>query len=105
MSEVTPFQEQVDLIRGWTFTDRSDSHMIRALIRFPNGRGASVIQGEYSYGGPQGLYELAVVDENGVLDYSTPITDDVLGYLTEDDVMETLEKIAALPPEIKEVEE
>lgn len=100
----TTFQEQVALNRDWTITDRSDENMVRALVKFPNGRGASVIRGAFSYGGPLGLYELGVVDEQDTLDYSTPITDDVLGYLDEDDVMELLDRIAALPPKGKEVE-
>ena len=69
---------------------------VRAIMEFPNGYHASVIKSEFSYGGDTGLYELAVCDENGVT-YDTPITDDVLGYLTESDVDEILGKILDLP--------
>jgi hypothetical protein len=65
-------------------------------IAFPNGYGASVVRTPYSYGGDSGLYELAVL-RGGALCYDTPITDDVLGYLREEAVTETLAKIAALP--------
>jgi hypothetical protein len=66
---------------------------------FPNGYGASVVCGPYTYGGPEGLWELAVVNHSGNnLLYDTPITDDVVGYLTEDEVSDLLGKIAALPP-------
>jgi hypothetical protein len=73
---------------------------IQAIVKFKNNYGASVIKHEYSYGGKQGLYELAVTqyDENGDWDicYDTPITDDVLGYLTEDDVTDYLTQIEQL---------
>ena len=39
-------------------------HNFAKLIFFPNGFGASVISGKYSYGGPEGLYELAVLRGN-----------------------------------------
>ena len=32
----------------------------------------------------KGLYEIAVLDSDGDLCYSTPITDDVIGYANED---------------------
>ena len=32
----------------------------------------------------KGLYEIAVLDSTGDLCYSTPITDDVIGYATEE---------------------
>ncbi len=69
---------------------------IQAKITFENGRGASVIRSIHSYGGFQGLYELAVLDKNGHLDYTTPLTSDVMGYLTEDDVTEALTAIEAM---------
>jgi hypothetical protein len=65
-------------------------------ITFDNGYGASVVKHQYSYGGDKGLYELAVLDKNGDLCYSTPITNDVIGYLREQDVTEVMEKIQQL---------
>ena len=68
-------------------------------IYFDNGYGASVVKGQYTYGGSQGLYELAVLKgtpEESELCYETPITEDVLGYLTEADVTEALRQIQEL---------
>ena len=61
-------------------------------ITFDNGFGASVVKHDFSYGGKDGLYELAVIDKKGDLTYSTPITDDVVGYLNEDEVTGLLEQ-------------
>jgi len=73
---------------------------IQAIVKFENNYGASVVKHDYSYGGKQGLYELAVIkyDENGDWNicYDTPITDDVLGYLTEDNVTNYLTQIEQL---------
>ena len=67
---------------------------------FPNGYGASVIKHLGSYGYNQNLFELAVlkkVTENEYeLCYNSPITDDVIGCLTNEDVLEYLEKIKKL---------
>jgi hypothetical protein len=65
-------------------------------IQFENGWGASIVKHQYSYGGPNGLYELAVLDSNGELSYESPITDDVLGYLSEDDVARYVNEIKNL---------
>lgn len=74
---------------------------VQAKKFFANGYGASVIQSRYSYGGDEGKYELGVYegdDASHCLTYETPVTDDVLGYLTEDDVTKALAEIEALPP-------
>ena len=68
---------------------------IQARINFDNGYGASVIKSPFSYGGNQDLYELAVIKDNAIC-YDTPITDDVIGYLTEDDVTKYLCQIQEL---------
>ena len=69
---------------------------VMSRIIFENGYGASVVQTFFSYGGDKGLYELAVLDSDGKLTYETPVTDDVEGYLTEDDVTKLMEQIQSL---------
>ena len=65
---------------------------------FPNGYAGSVVKGPYTYGGDKDLWELAVMDDNTKdLCYDTPITDDVLGYLTDNEVDDYLSEIKALP--------
>jgi hypothetical protein len=68
---------------------------------FDNNRGASIIND--GNGRHAGLYELAVLDEDGDLDYTTPITSDVIGWLTEDQAYELLLQIATLEPIVKEI--
>ena len=68
-------------------------------FHFPNNYGASVIRGPHSYGGPQGLYELAVLRKrrkHWEITYKTPITSDVLVNLGYDDVVKYLEEISKL---------
>jgi hypothetical protein len=69
---------------------------VQARITFDNGYGASVVKTPYSYGGKDGLYELAVLDTDGHLTYDTPVTNDVIGYLRDIDVTEVMEKIQQL---------
>jgi hypothetical protein len=67
-------------------------------FRFPNGYQASVVRGPYTYGGREGLWELAVLDRRGALCYDTPITPDVVGWLEVEQVVDLLRRIEALPP-------
>lgn len=72
---------------------------VQHRFRFPNNYGASVIKGPYSYGGPQGLWELAVKKFDGddwELCYDTVITNDVIGHNTEAEIEALLERIKAL---------
>jgi hypothetical protein len=69
---------------------------VQAIERFENGYGASIVKTPFSYGGKDGLYELAVFGNDGHITYDTPITNDVLGYLSEQDVTEILIKIQQL---------
>jgi hypothetical protein len=66
-----------------------------AKVKFKNGYGASVLRGGPFYT-TNGTFEIAVVDDNG-LNYDTPITDDVVGYLSEPAANQILENIEALP--------
>lgn len=78
------------------FITYEDIEGVGGKIVFDNGYGTSVVRHKYSYGGKDGLYELAVLDKDGELTYDTPITDGVMGYLTPDDVTEILIQIQDL---------
>lgn len=82
---------------------REGHHQI--LHRFDNGYGASVVQGPYTYGGPEGLWEIAVIKWDGdefYLTYSTTITNDVLGHVDESGIPEILSQIESLSVNEKE---
>lgn len=68
----------------------------QVIFEFENGYGASVITGSIAYGGLNGLFEIAVT-RNGYLCYDTPITNDVIGYLTIDEALKVLDDIEKLP--------
>ena len=79
--------------------ERAVSDGIQKLYFFENGYGASVIRHSGSYGYESGLWELAVIkgsEKDWGLDFDTPITDGVTGYLNDEDVEELLEKIEGL---------
>ncbi len=91
---------------GETYTD----HREQRVYRFHNNYGASVVRRSYvsqeyqyqygSYGHFEGLWELAVIawedETEWHIAYDTPITEDVLGWLSEEEVDEVLGKIRKL---------
>lgn len=72
----------------------------RYEVRYPNGFAASIIKNFGSYGAEADLWEVAVLHQDGegvwVPTYDTDITDDVLGYLSEADVVTVCNRIRAL---------
>ncbi|MCK5601132.1 hypothetical protein KAR91_04630 [Candidatus Pacearchaeota archaeon] len=66
------------------------------IYKFKNEMGASVVCSPYSYGGDNGLLELAVLDKDGSLDYSTSVTGDTEGHLTAEKAAELLDQIEGL---------
>lgn len=71
---------------------------IIARTVFDNEYGVSVVRSQFSYGGKMGLYELAILDNNGEVCYTTPLTDNVIGYLRDIDITEVMIKVQQLPP-------
>jgi hypothetical protein len=65
-------------------------------MMFENGFGVSVVSHTYSYGGKDGLFEVAVLDEDGDLTYNTPVTNDVIGFLNPDEVTDIMEQVQNL---------
>jgi hypothetical protein len=89
--------------RGYTFPElegRYDFASAKAArVFFPNGYGASIISGLCFYTDKDRPYELAVLcgnAEHAGMDCTTPITNDVVGYLTDKDVDDLLNRIALL---------
>lgn len=76
--------------------ERNINKGIQKIYKFENGRGASVIRNPHSFGGEYGFYELAVLNENGKLDYTTPIPNAVIGWLDWEEVIELLKQIKEL---------
>lgn len=70
---------------------------IRYVYIASNGYKASIVQSPMSYGGNVGLYELAVMDQEENILYDTPITNDVLGWLTVEEVNTVIAEIEKLP--------
>lgn len=52
----------------------------------------SVIRSSMTYGGSEGLFELAMLKNERCV-YDTPITNDVVGWLDEQDVLDILEDV------------
>ena len=65
---------------------------------FPNGYGASVIRHSYSYGGKQGLWEIAPLDKDGEFIGQSLLgwDDDVQGHLTNGGINAILVKLQDL---------
>jgi hypothetical protein len=72
---------------------------IQHVFKFDNNYGASVVRHSGSYGNGEGKWELAVLDKNDDITYNTPITNDVLGWLEWEEVLDTLWEISKLPAE------
>jgi len=72
-----------------------EEYGIVSRTQFDNGYEVSVVKSPHSYGGDKGLYELAIFKDDEIC-YDTPITNDVLGYLSDKDVTEVLIKIQQL---------
>lgn len=78
--------------------DKYDGEMdcVHYIFRFPNNYGASVVKGRYTYGGPK-LWEMGLIffdeDDDYDLTYEKDFSEDVIGYLTDEEVNRLLEKI------------
>ena len=86
---MTKLPDEINLINGG----------VQLLFFFKNGYGASAVQHDFSYGHEDGLWELAVLRgsaDDWVITYDTPITSDVIGFLSKPEVDNYLAKIEAL---------
>ena len=103
-NEMTLSQSFLSAGLGLDFIDRIEDksdpalRMTRMRIYFKNGRELSIIRGEYSYGGPEGLFEIMPCGNDGdgdLLDEADQ-GDSVCGYLSEERVKYYVHKIGAM---------
>lgn len=66
-----------------------------ATYQFDNGYGASVIPDPHA---PRRLFEVAVLDADGDINYTALGPNPIFGFLTSDSVAALLDRIAALDP-------
>lgn len=88
------------MINFKTFKSTAVNGGIQYKAFFDNGYGVSIVKHSFSYGNKLGLWELAVLKgnaDNCSLCYDTPITNDVMGNLKEDEVNKIVNDIKQLP--------
>jgi hypothetical protein len=81
----------------------TDANSFHKRVYFENGWGVSVVSHRGSYGGAQGLFEVAVIDTDDNLRYDSGVTGDVIGWLDFADVAATLAEVKELPKNTKKV--
>ena len=81
--------------KEYIFEDKENDIIKGRMVRyrFPNGYGASVIEGEDSYG-----LELLVLEfsESEYGDTASEFTEDVIGFIDDEELDEILERISRL---------
>lgn len=68
---------------------------MQVVFQFDNGYGLSVVSHSFSYGNDDELFEIGVIkfDDLGYeLTYETPITGDVLGHQSKEDLLNVIEQ-------------
>lgn len=81
---------------GYTYRYEEDYSTHHYIVSFPNGYKASIISGPGNYCIDDRPFEVAVLDRDGKICYSTPISDNVIGYCKESDVFGICRKIKRL---------
>lgn len=69
---------------------------VKVFVVLANGYGVSVVRNKYSYGGADGLFEIAILRQ-GKLTTIPGVNkfDDPVGHLNAEEVAQIIEKIAA----------
>lgn len=92
----------VKTFKDLEFLPHSFGNGLQARMDFDNSYGVSVVRfrtfgiGYGSYTDNESQWELAVL-RDGNITYDTPITDDVIGYLSSSDVTRVMKEGQALP--------
>ena len=86
------------------FKEHPTGFGFQSVMEFENGYGVSVVCGQFFYCSPREnlyaasmyeAYEVAIL-KDGSLTYDTPITDDVIGYASPEEVTSIMERVQNL---------
>lgn len=91
--EMNSLQPEIPLQFQHLYDDFEGS--LQARIEFPNHYGVSIVFGKMFYSNGVDTYECAVT-KFGSLCYTTWITNDVMGYLTKDELMTVIYEVERL---------
>ena len=91
MSHVMHLNELLPYCHSFEVTQLPEDYLM-IETKHLNGYGASILSQMNS-----DLWEIAVLDDKGIITYDTPITDDVVYDLHEEDVYKTIREINYLP--------
>ena len=87
--------KQIKTFKDLEFNPHPIGNGLQAVMKFDNDYGISVVKFNGSYGYHQDLWEVAILYKDAIT-YNTDITDDVLGYQTEQDVTDVMKKVQTL---------
>jgi hypothetical protein len=74
------------------------------IIQFDNGYGFSIISHDFSIGGAKGLFEIALLDDQGVIMYEEELGfGNTVGNLDFHEVALLINAVSALPPRDKSI--
>lgn len=95
LGKIYEYKDEIDKLNG-KFSDLLRRPVnLQTIITFPNGYGISFVEHSFSYG-----LEAAIIkyrdEDDWDLCYDSGITDDVIGYMGEDDIVPLCEKVSKL---------
>lgn len=99
MREIVKSTTLEDKVVDSTVVSREITGGKQMILRFKNDYGVSIIQNVFSYGGSEGLYELAVIKLLGekIGDFKLVSEGDVVGRLTQEEALSLAERVAEFP--------
>lgn len=89
--QITGFVDYHIKPANWAHTERE-----QWWYEFENGLSASVVRGSTTLGGRKGLFEVGILIMDSCYGGTPLSSDGVIGYLTEDEVVSTLNRISRL---------
>lgn len=97
LERINKYEDEINKLGGkLSDLPRTKGFGKHTMIEFDNGYGLSFIEGGRSYGLEAAVIKLTDKHPYWELCYDTPITDDVIGYLEEEEILPLIQLVAGL---------